>query len=189
MMYGLFSVMLYLAVFSKALPNPPSSLSLTQPLSNSSLGATSWNLTSKPLGEWPPTPLIIDVSPDLQAIIKEYGDVSLNPRHISAVRRGLHDLEDFILHDASTHEPHEPIVFKEWPVLFYLDLFGLPWASIKRDVAELVLFLSLFTTRYRAVTSIERGELRNYNHQSPRAPVAEFKLGFDFTWVDEVRSL
>ena len=180
-MYCLLSVILGLGVFSQALPSGPSSLSLTQPLSNSSLGATSWNLTSKLLGEWPPTPLIIDVSPDLQAVIKEYGDVSLNPRRVSAVRRGLHHLEDLILHGTVEHEPHEPVIARSWPVLFYVDLFGLPWTSIKRDVAELVLSLSLFTTAYRAATVIERGELRSYNHQSPRAPVAEFKLAFDFT--------
>ena len=181
MMCTLFSVMLGLTVFSQALPHGPSSLFLTQPLNNSSLGAKSWNLTGQVLGAWPPTPVRIDVSPDLQAVIKEYGDVILNPRRVSAVRRGLHEIEELILHGTVTREPHEPIIARSWPVLFYVDLFGLPWTTIKRDVAELVVSLSLFTTAYRAATVIEKGELRNYNHQSPRAPVAEFKLAFDFT--------
>ena len=181
MMDAIFSVLLGLALFSQALPNAPfKSWSLTQTLNTSSPSPPSWNSTSQPLGEWPPTPLIIDVSPDLQAVIKEYGDVSLNPRRVSAVRRGLHDIEDMILHSTIRHEPHQPIVVSSWPVVFYIDLFGLPWATIKRDVAELVLYLSLFTTTYRAATVIERGELRNYHHQSPRAPVAEFNLGFSF---------
>ena len=181
-MYRLYSVILGLVVFSQALPNGPFiSLSLTQSLNTSSLSPPSWNSTSRPLGEWPPTPLIIDVSPDLQAVIKEYGGVSVNPRHISAVRRGLHEIEDMILHGTVTREPHEPVVARSWPVVFYVDLFGLPWNTIKRDVAELVSYLGLFTTSYRAATTIERGELRNYHHQSPRAPVAEFGLGFDFT--------
>lgn len=182
MMYRLYSVILALVVFSQALPNGPVvSLSLTQSRNTSSLSPPSWNSTSTPLGEWPPTPLVIDVSPDLQAVIKEYGDVFMNPRRVSAVRRALHEIEEMILHDTVTHEPHQPIVASSWPAVFYVDLLGLPWTSFKRDVAELVLSLSLFTTVYRAATVIERGELRSYNHQSPRAPVAEFRLGFDFT--------
>lgn len=162
-------------------------LSLRLPLApliskTQSFNPSSLNLTNTLLGQWPPTPVVLDISPRLEAVIERYGSVSSNPRQVAAVTAGLQRIESAILQGPTPTQSDEPITLISNPVLFSVDLRRQPWPSIKDDIAHVVGFLSLFTTVYRAATVVDHAELRLINHQSPQPShqtVANFMLELD----------
>lgn len=179
------SMMLFSLLSSLALPAFSASISAkgspilpTASQSIALFNPSSLNLTSSPLSQWPPAPIILHISEDLEAVIEQYQTLSSNPHDVAATSLGLQRIEVSILEDPDPMDPQEPFLACSGPVLFMVEFFRPLGPNIKEEVAHIVHFLGLFTTSYQAATIIDHGELRLVNHHSPQPGdiVAEFAL-------------
>ena len=139
---------------------------------------SSLNPTTSLLSQWPPAPIILHISPNLEAVIEQYETLSSNPHDVAAASLGLQRIEVSILDDPAPMDPQEPFLACSGPVLFMVEFFTPLGPNIKEEVAHIVQYLGLFTTSYQAATMIDHGELRLVNHHSPQPGdiVAEFVL-------------
>ena len=131
------------------------------------------------LGQWPPAPIVIDISDDLHAVIEEYGAHS-SDRGVIAEAFDSFDLIESQIQDGPTPTQDNPIYIRCGNLVFFLDVASEPWPTINKDVAGLVQMLSLLTTRYRTVTAIEYAQIRTGAHHQPQphhSAVAMFMLG------------
>ena len=180
-MFILVTLALSFTSLSWALSVPFSPASINLSTSSSALPVSSHHAANVSYGQWPPTPLNIEISPYLEAVVGLYGDDSTDRLHIQAMVEGLEIIETAVSH-GQLPTKDKPFYVRSGIVLFYLEIYTEPWPRIRADLSTLVSTLAAFTLRYRSATELFQSEIRRNAHGS-RQPspesLAEFILELD----------